>query len=412
MFPTQYKTHYELVSSNMSQTFRSSYFTQQKVALCGLPRIASPVSKVSTSVRCSQSFQRHNHSQRSSRGTCCELIAKENTFAEISSRTALNSSVVYCNDDHDGASFCSDPAWSPASWATLQNKAVSSDDAALFSGEVSSLVGQLSSLSIPLIHVVDVRVPVVEGFHENSGAPQGTSPFASCGVESKQSDKGLLLPHFRVQNLGPPNPQGDPNGKSEDFYTNVGDAIRTLRRELPMVFYEDLTYNIYREDIVFTDPRNSFKGLDKYKLIFRTIRFFGRVFFRPRSLWLNIIRIWQPNEGKIVVRWTVHGMPWLAFGNEEGTFDGTSEFKLDRNGKIYEHKVTNVALTPDNYMNVLSRMLQMNVQTQSPTPSFFKGFQGWITSRLTKHLQETPAMNINERFVAGWLYLRKSPRFT
>lgn len=81
-------------------------------------------------------------------------------------------------------------------------------------------------------------------------------------------------------------------------------------------------------------------------------------------------------------------------------------------GKIYEHKVTNVALTPDNYMNVLSRMLQMNVQTQSPTPSFFKGFQGWITSRLPKHLQETPAMNINERFVAGWLYLRKSPRFT
>ena len=33
-------------------------------------------------------------------------------------------------------------------------------------------------------------------------------------------------------------------------------------------------------------------------------------------------------------------MPWEA----EGTFDGISTYKLDSNGKIYEHSVTNVVL--------------------------------------------------------------------
>lgn len=33
-------------------------------------------------------------------------------------------------------------------------------------------------------------------------------------------------------------------------------------------------------------------------------------------------------------------VPWEA----EGIFDGISEYKLDRKGKIYEHKLTNVQM--------------------------------------------------------------------
>jgi len=33
-------------------------------------------------------------------------------------------------------------------------------------------------------------------------------------------------------------------------------------------------------------------------------------------------------------------VPWEA----EGIFDGISEYKLDREGKIYEHKITNVQM--------------------------------------------------------------------
>eukprot|EP00959_Pyramimonas_sp_CCMP1952_P196880 4116505-Pyramimonas_sp.AAC.2 len=45
---------------------------------------------------------------------------------------------------------------------------------------------------------------------------------------------------------GPPSPE-DNRGKADDFYVNVGDAIRTLRRELPTIFHEDLTCKYSRQ---------------------------------------------------------------------------------------------------------------------------------------------------------------------
>ena len=43
------------------------------------------------------------------------------------------------------------------------------------------------------------------------------------------------------------------------------------------------------------------------------------------------------------LRWTVHGIPRVPW-EAEGVFDGISEYKLDSEGKIYEHKVTNVQM--------------------------------------------------------------------
>jgi hypothetical protein len=37
--------------------------------------------------------------------------------------------------------------------------------------------------------------------------------------------------------------------------------------------------DIYREDIVFRDPRNCFKGMKNYQTIFWSLRFHGRLFF-------------------------------------------------------------------------------------------------------------------------------------
>jgi len=182
-----------------------------------------------------------------------------------------------------------------------------------------------------------------------------------------------LLRYYAVQS--PPRPPTEnTREKGPDFYTNAGDAIRTLRRELPNLFYQELTYDIYREDIVFRDPRNTFAGLDRYKLIFKTVRVFGRIFFRPRSLQLEILRIWQPTEHKIVIRWQIHGEPWQMPGfSTETRLDGTSEFKLDRNGKIYEHKVDTKTMAPESYLNVLSSMLNLSMARtpSTPTPSFF-----------------------------------------
>lgn len=37
--------------------------------------------------------------------------------------------------------------------------------------------------------------------------------------------------------------------------------------------------SIYRDDVVFRDPRNSFAGLKNYQTIFWSLRFHGRIFF-------------------------------------------------------------------------------------------------------------------------------------
>jgi hypothetical protein len=99
--------------------------------------------------------------------------------------------------------------------------------------------------------------------------------------------------------------------------------------------------SIYRDDITFRDPRNSFSGLKNYRTIFWSLRFHGRIFFT--RLYVEVKRIWQTEDGCIRMRWTVHGVPRVPW-EAEGTFDGISQYKLDHEGKIYEHAVDNVIL--------------------------------------------------------------------
>lgn len=127
---------------------------------------------------------------------------------------------------------------------------------------------------------------------------------------------------------GAPGPSGRPDGPDPDFFVNVGHAIRTLREDIPALFEREmdcelatfffwweeeerkiggagrapraaratnLTHgrppsllsslplsplpgSIYRDDVVFRDPRNCFKGLKNYKIIFWSLRFHGAKF--------------------------------------------------------------------------------------------------------------------------------------
>lgn len=129
--------------------------------------------------------------------------------------------------------------------------------------------------------------------------------------------------------------------KQQDYYANVGDAIRTLREEVPLLFILPLSYDIYRDDVVFKDPRNTVRGKKNYQRIFWGVRALGRVaFLRCR---LDVQRIWQPDPKCISLKWQFHGVPRIPW-EVEGIFDGISQFKLDSDGKIYEHTVTNVVL--------------------------------------------------------------------
>ncbi|KAF3439935.1 hypothetical protein FNV43_RR18213 [Rhamnella rubrinervis] len=138
--------------------------------------------------------------------------------------------------------------------------------------------------------------------------------------------------------------------EKQDYYVNMGYAIRTLREEFPELFYRELSFDIYRDDIVFKDPFNTFMGIENYKSIFWALRFHGRIFFK--ALWVDLISVWQPVESVIMVRWTIHGIPRVPW-ESRGRFDGTSEYKLDKKGKIFEHRVDNIALNSPPKFHVL-----------------------------------------------------------
>ncbi|CAM6100374.1 unnamed protein product [Calypogeia fissa] len=175
-----------------------------------------------------------------------------------------------------------------------------------------------------------------------------------------------------VQSGSPPPRQKQENSERDNYYVNTGYAIRTLREELPNMFYKKLNFDIYRDDITFRDPMNVFSGIDNYKLIFWALRFHGRIFFK--ALWVDIARVWQPHDKVIMVRWTVRGVPRVPW-EAQGQFEGTSEYKLDKDGKIYEHKVDNVIFNSpptQKYKAIsLADLVRVDGAHTTPTPSFY-----------------------------------------
>ncbi|CAI7830289.1 unnamed protein product, partial [Closterium sp. NIES-54] len=123
-----------------------------------------------------------------------------------------------------------------------------------------------------------------------------------------------------------------------------------------------------REDITFQDPMNTFKGVDNYRLIFKALRFHGKIFFK--ALCVDVLHVWQPNERTIQIRWSVRGIPRLPW-EAHGRFDGTSEYKLDSSGKIYSHKVDNIVMSdPPKYQPLtVMELLRLSGAQTTPTIS-------------------------------------------
>ncbi|KAJ9171455.1 hypothetical protein P3X46_014822 [Hevea brasiliensis] len=159
--------------------------------------------------------------------------------------------------------------------------------------------------------------------------------------------------------------------EKQNYYVNLGYAIRTLREEFPELFYRELSFDIYRDDVVFKDPLNTFVGIENYKSIFWALRFNGKLFFR--ALWVDVISVSQPVENVIMVRWTVHGIPRVPW-ESRARFDGLSEYKLDRNGKIFQHRVDNVAfnLPPKFRVLAVEELLHSVGCPSTPKPTYFE----------------------------------------
>lgn len=192
-----------------------------------------------------------------------------------------------------------------------------------------------------------------------------------CEIRVSEGDENLRL---YGQFSAPVKQSSKPSKEEEEkqnYYVNMGYAIRTLREDFPELFYRELSFDIFRDDIVFKDPLNTFVGIENYKSIFWALRFNGRIFFK--GLWVEVSSVWQPVENVIMVRWTVHGIPRVPW-ESRGRFDGTSIYKLDKKGKIFEHRVNNIALNSPPKFKVLGveDLIQSLGCPSTPKPTFFE----------------------------------------
>ncbi len=114
----------------------------------------------------------------------------------------------------------------------------------------------------------------------------------------------------------------------------IPEVIKTLQDELPTLFEQNISYEIYSHNIYFSDPVNKFKGKFNYWLIFWTLRFHARLFFTEIAFDLH--DVYQADINTIIARWTVRGVlrvPWQA----KLLFHGYSTYKLNADCLIYEH---------------------------------------------------------------------------
>ncbi|KAE8124506.1 hypothetical protein FH972_019384 [Carpinus fangiana] len=200
--------------------------------------------------------------------------------------------------------------------------------------------------------------------------PDSPSPLSLTSHSVSTTGLQTLPPLQGVAQVNTP-PGAQNNHQKDDFYLNLGLAVRTLREDLPLLFTKDLNYDIYRDDITFVDPLNTFSGIEKYKLIFWALRFHGKILFREISL--EVYRIWQPSENVILIRWNLKGVPRVPW-EAKGEFQGTSRYKLDRNGKIYEHKVDNLAFNfPQRLKPAISVLDLVGACPASPNPTYLFG---------------------------------------
>lgn len=110
--------------------------------------------------------------------------------------------------------------------------------------------------------------------------------------------------------------------------------ITTLKTDLPHLFQQDISYDIYTQDIDFRDPVNHFKGKFNYRIVFWTLRFHARLFFSQISFDLHSVTYSEPDT--ILATWTVRGilrLPW----SPNLYFNGTSTYKFNPAFQIYEH---------------------------------------------------------------------------
>lgn len=163
--------------------------------------------------------------------------------------------------------------------------------------------------------------------------------------EVKRNGEPLRGEHSR--RTPPEGPDGDEDGELlENFYTRAGRAAKVLKEDFPRVFKHAHQMDIYTPDVAFVDDVTTpgtphvVHGVEAYQRQLWSLRLHSALFCS--SIGMQVLRMWQPREKCISVRWSIKATPRLIGSLIEKPyyFDGLSEFKLNDEGKVYEHRVT------------------------------------------------------------------------
>lgn len=82
-------------------------------------------------------------------------------------------------------------------------------------------------------------------FHQTLSS---SKPISQCSLFFTSSSPSLQTSTARVAQVNTPLATQDKQNQhqKDDFYLNLGLAVRTLREDMPLIFVKDLNYDIYR----------------------------------------------------------------------------------------------------------------------------------------------------------------------
>eukprot|EP00639_Heterosigma_akashiwo_P009467 CAMPEP_0194603420 /NCGR_PEP_ID=MMETSP0292-20121207/30234_1 /TAXON_ID=39354 /ORGANISM="Heterosigma akashiwo, Strain CCMP2393" /LENGTH=396 /DNA_ID=CAMNT_0039465849 /DNA_START=203 /DNA_END=1394 /DNA_ORIENTATION=+ len=134
---------------------------------------------------------------------------------------------------------------------------------------------------------------------------------------------------------------GKPNGRGPDFDPNLGKIIDTLNKEYPTVFYKELDYSIYTQNIQVEDPTGvQFQGLKTYKQLFGLLRFFRNFAMKGAEVKHTLVYDWMKQQVKV----TWFCRVWIKGQQDPIHVDGVSVYSVNDQGFVYKHHIEKIVV--------------------------------------------------------------------
>lgn len=191
---------------------------------------------------------------------------------------------------------------------------------------------------------------------------------------------------------------GRKNGRSKDYWANVGQVIETLRNDYCVLGDKKPDFGIYAENIMFTD-KNTFEihGLKDYMRFFWVMRLHLRVLFRRRDFMVQSL-YHDAKEGVVYLRWRGVFVPriigWIKDkgGREKFVwiYDAISVYKVNRDGMVCEHVLDNNLHLRSKLRSRFEEILsigRVGVPGRTPAGAGIGGTQWWKGGRLFERFE-------------------------